>query len=106
MSKTDDNDAPRDFLDVVFGLDGDAVTIWRGARFAPEVRRLADALSIDRPHTIGLVMMLALELGADLEEVATVDDEAIERYAGWAGKPGAFAQALRDHDWITDPGDE
>lgn len=75
-----------------------------------KVEATADALGIERAQVVGhLVGLWAFAANATDESQAEGDlsrfpASVLERQVGWAGKPGAWAQALRDHGWVDADG--
>ena len=64
----------------------------------PDVGRLADALDCPVAHAVGLVVLTLTKFPEHAPDgnLAHIADGMIERWAGWNGERGKYAQSLRD----------
>lgn len=73
------------------------VRIDTGAKSDPKFGRVAKALKIRQREALGMFVAVLLELPTHARDgdLADVDDDSLEAWAGWRGKAGEFAAQFR-----------
>ena len=63
----------------------------------PDIYLLAERLNVSPHEAIGLVVLLLVRFPehAETGDLSNIPDALLERWAGWTGERGAFAQAVR-----------
>ena len=63
----------------------------------PRIHAIADMLAVRIPEAVGLVVMLLTRFPehAPNGSLAGVPDTSVERWGGWSGERGEFANAIR-----------
>jgi len=71
----------------------------------PEIHKLASRLAVTPHEAIGLVVLLLTKFPehAETGDLSEIPDSLLERWAGWSGERGAFAQGCRE-TFLNDAG--